>query len=393
MFRVTTPQRPYGDPWLQPLQERLQQLSQGRRRVAYYYESANNSTFRYRAYNMAQVLNDDGQGAAQGGNTSASWFFRDDLHRVDEIVALADALVICRSGYEHRVSQLMARFQARDKPVLFDVDDLVFDIDHVHLIIDTLALDKDDPRVWDDWFGMIGRMGQTLRRCDAAITTNEFLAERIRAVSRKPAAVVPNFMNREQLSLSGAVFAEKQQAGFARDDTMTVGYFSGSPSHRLDYALVEPALESLLALRPELRIMTVGYIEPGPRLARFGDRVIRQPFHDYVNLQRLISTVEFNLMPLQSNLFTDCKSELKYFEAAAVGTLSVASPSVNYARVMRDGDTGYLSRAHEWQRRLTLALDGMGDYPAMALRAHDDAVQNFGWLAQRPAIERALGWA
>ncbi|MBI3367729.1 MAG: glycosyltransferase family 1 protein [Burkholderiales bacterium] len=387
MFSLATPAQPYTDPWLQALPARLAMLAGGRRRVAYYYEAPNNSSFRYRAYNMAQVLNADAE-----HDTSASYFFRPDLSRVDEIADLADVLVICRSAYDHTVAQLIARLHARGKPVLFDIDDFVFDTDYAHLLIDTLALDKDDPRVWDDWFAMMARMGQTLRRCDGAITTNEFLAQRMRAFSGKPVAVVPNFMNAEQLAMSAAVFDEKQRRGFAGDGPPCVGYFSGSPSHKLDFEIVESALAALLAEHRELRLMMVGYIEPGTALAPFANRIDRQPFHDYVNLQRLIGSVEFNLMPLQSNVFTDCKSELKYFEAAAAGTLSIASPSHTYAACIRDCENGYLARAHQWQHVLEHALARMADYPAMAGAARDDALWRYSGPVQRPAIARALGW-
>lgn len=385
MLRINTPQRPYLDPWLQPLNERLRQLRAGRQRVAYYYESANNSTFRYRAYNMAQVLN-----AEPEGGVSASWFFHDDLHAVDSIADLADRLVICRSGYDHHVAQLMARFRARGKPVLFDCDDFVFNTDYTHLIIDTLGLDQANPRVWEDWFGMIGRMGQTLRLCDAGITTNPTLAREMSGFSGKPVAVVPNFMNQEQLSMSAAVFDEKAQARFEGDGRICLGYFSGSPSHRFDYAIVEPALATLLEEQPDLRVMLVGYIEPGPALARFGPRVIRQPFHDYVNLQRLISSVEFNLMPLQANAFTDCKSELKYFEAAAVGTLSIASPAPNHLACIEHERNGYIARAHQWTRTIRAALGNMGQYASMAAQARDHALGAYSFTGQRAAILQAL---
>ena len=58
---------PYRDPWQLPLSERLKALSRGRRRVAYFYELADNSTFRYRVYNMAQVLNEAPDAEDDGG--------------------------------------------------------------------------------------------------------------------------------------------------------------------------------------------------------------------------------------------------------------------------------------------------------------------------------------
>lgn len=385
MFALQTPPVPYADPWLQPLSTRLAMLYRRKLRVAYFYEEPNNSTFRYRAYNMAHVLNDDA-----AGHVSASYFFLSDSERFDEIADAADVLVICRSRYCHRVNGLVTKFRARRKRVLFDVDDLVFDTDYAHLVVATLGLDVTQNGLWDDWFAMIARMGQTLKLCDGAITTNDFLAQKLADYSGLPVHVVPNFMNREQLALAQSVFAEKERARFAGNGKVTLGYFSGSPSHRLDYAIVESALAEVLALRPEAEVMVVGYIDHGPVMREFAHRVSRQPFHDYVNLQRLLGTVQFNLMPLQSNAFTDCKSELKYFEAASVGTLSIASPSFTYRRAIRDGENGYLAKAHEWAEVILRAMDRSDAYESMAQEARSDALSKFGWQEQTGAVLRAL---
>ncbi|SEI92844.1 MULTISPECIES: glycosyltransferase [unclassified Variovorax] len=375
----------YADPWLQPLSRRLATLQRGAQRVAYFYEEPNNSTFRYRAYNMAQVLNESGE-----GQVSASYFFLSDSDRFDEIADAADLLVICRSRYCHQVNGLITKFRARGKRVLFDVDDLVVDTDYAHLVVATLGLDVSQKGVWDDWFAMIARMHQTLRLCDGVITTNTFLAQKIADCSGLPVTVVPNFMNKEQLAVAEKVFAAKERARFVGNGKITLGYFSGSPSHRLDYAIVEPALADVLSERPDVEVMVVGYIDHGPAMREFGHRVSRQPFHDYVNLQRLLGTVEFNLMPLQSNAFTDCKSELKYFEAASVGTLSIASPSYTYSRAIRDGETGYLSKAHEWTESILRAIDNSEAYGSMAAQARKDALLKFGWQRQTKTILNAL---
>jgi glycosyltransferase involved in cell wall biosynthesis len=391
MYSLSTPQVPYAAPWEQALEERLRMLARGRRRVAYYYERANDSTFRYRAYNMVQALTAD-----EDGEIGASYFFRDDLGHIDRIADLADVLVICRSCYEYAIGQLLARFRARGKPVYFDIDDFVFNSDYTHLIMNTLAVETNEVREWREWphwFQYIAGLGATLRACDGGITTNDFLAARMQEFSGKPVRIVPNFMNREQLALSDRVYEEKRERQFSGDGPIVVGYFSGSPSHNLDFAIIESALVDLLEADERVRLMMVGYIQPGPNLARFADRILRQPFHDFVNLQRLVGSVEFNLMPLQSNAFTDSKSELKYFEAAAVGTVSVASPSHTYAGCIRDGHNGFIARAHEWSRRLSEVISRLTDYPAIATAAREDAVNRYGWKTQRAVIEAALGWS
>lgn len=374
----------YLDPWEIPLQERLRTLASGRRRVAYFYEKADNSTFRYRIYNMAQVINDG------TGDISAAWFFLADLHRLDEIADLAETLVICRTRYDHHVNHLIQAFHRRNKRVLFDTDDFVFNADYAHLLVKTLDLDIHNPQVWNDWFAYTSRLGATLKLCDGAITTNEVLAARIHDFAGLPVTIVPNFMNREQIAMSDRVFAARRGRRLGESGLIHLGYFSGSPSHNRDFALVVPALEELLEEDDRLGVVVVGYIEAGPRLERFGSRVQRFPFQDFVNLQRLVGSVEYNLMPLQFNAFTNCKSELKYFEAAAVGTQSIASPGDVYARTIRHGDNGYLARAHEWRAVIREALDDIDGYEQMAERSHADARRKYSWTVQRPLVIAAL---
>lgn len=381
---ASIPVQSYSDPWCLSLGERLRLLWRGERRIAYFYDRANNSTFRYRVYNMVQVLN------AGPSDVSASYFFLEDAHRFSEIADAADILVICRTGYDNSVHRLITAFHNRGKKVLFDVDDLVFNSDYIQLILEVLDQDINHPQAWDYWFAYTGRLGATLKQCDGAITTNEFLAEQIRGFADVPVAIVPNFMNREQLEYSNRLYAAKALSKPGEDGLIHFGYFSGTPSHNKDFALVIPALEALLEDRKDVGLVVVGYIDPGPVLERFGTRVKKYPFHDFVNLQRLIATVEFNLMPLQYNTFANCKSELKYFEAAIVGSLSIASPSFNYSRAITDGKTGYLAKAFAWESVMRTALAQLDTYQEMAECAYQDAREKYAWSNQVERILSAL---
>jgi glycosyltransferase involved in cell wall biosynthesis len=336
---------------------------------------------------MAQVLNDE-----NNPDVSASYFFSDDLSLFDNIADFADILVVCRSGYCLKINHLVTKFRVRGKRILFDIDDFVFNPSYAHLIMSTLDQNTDNSDLWDYWFAYTSRMGETLRLCDGAITTNNYLAARITEFSGLQVNVVPNFINKEQLDLSESLFRSKEASVFARDDKICLGYFSGSPSHILDYAIITSALEEVLENDKRVELMVVGYIEAGPSLNRFGSRIKRQPFHDYVNLQRLICSVEFNLMPLQSNVFTNCKSELKYFEAAIVGTLSIASPSHAYAAAIQDGENGYIAQAHQWASVIQRAIEDNGAYAEMAATAYADAYSKYAWHNQRETIINALGF-
>ena len=85
----------------------------------------------------------------------------------------------------------------------------------------------------------------------------------------------------------------------------------------------------------------------GRKLIRAG-KIELYPVVDFLELQRLISEVDINLAPLNDNTFTNCKSELKFFEAAIVDTPTIASPTFAFAHSIQNQTTGYLCRPGEW---------------------------------------------
>jgi hypothetical protein len=103
----------------------------------------------------------------------------------------------------------------------------------------------------------------------------------------------------------------------------------------------------------------------------------------------VIGEVEINLVPLQDNEFTNCKSELKYFEAAVAGTVTVASPAYTLARSVSHGETGFIAAAHEWDVVLREAI-GQVDSSTIVDRAAADALARYAPESQAHAIRAAL---
>ena len=117
-----------------------------------------------------------------------------------------------------------------------------------------------------------------MRLCDGVITTNAFLAERIRDFSGLPTWTVPNFLNQAQIDLSSQICAAKQHSEWARDGQIDIGYFSGTPTHERDFALIEPALVILLESNPAVRLRIVGFPPQSELLAPFAHRIETLPF-------------------------------------------------------------------------------------------------------------------
>ncbi len=389
MFLMKIPALDYADPRAEALSDRLARLVQGAHHVAYFYDQPDTSTFRYRVTNMIESL------AETDTSVGASWFSGNELIYLDAILERVDVIVISRAKYSVSFAQLVARARALGKRVLYDIDDLVFDDRYVHLVMNTLDQPMHDIEM-DFWFARLGRHGALMRLCDGVIVTNEYLADRVRDFCGLPIAVVQNFMNRAQLAHSAHILDTKRSSGFSRDHRIHVGYFSGSPTHGRDFAIIEDAMLGLLDSDPRVVLRIVGMLEPGPRFRRFARRIEVFPLQNILNLQRLIGEVEINVVPLQDNAFTNCKSELKVFEASAVGTISIASPSFTLSRAIRDGETGFIAPAHRWPQVLSLAIERFETYPKMAMAAAESALCRYVPETQSRDLIDALfgdGWA
>jgi glycosyltransferase involved in cell wall biosynthesis len=389
MFVELPPRRLWSDPWAtESFASRITALRRGKTRVAYYYDLPDSSTFRYRVYNMIQVLRcrDDG--------ISASWFCRADSSHFDWIADCCDVLVICRARYTDRLSSMIERAKNSGRTVIFDVDDLVVDTRYAHLLMDALDQDTGSEAQLDHWFGYIGRLSTVLQLCDRAITTNEYLASHIRASTGKDVRIVPNFINREQLEYSLQLHAAKRTSRFAGDGRIHLGYFSGSPSHDNDFELISDALARLLDKDPRLHVRLIGYLNVKGAVVRHRERIERAGMHDFLNLQHLIASTEINLVPLQDNTFTNCKSELKFFEAGIVGTITIASPVFAYRQAVSDGANGFLAGPCEWESKMLCAVETLsclqGAYAEMAECAFEISRSRYSWDSQFRVIASAL---
>ena len=191
--------------------------------------------------------------------------------------------------------------------------------------------------------------------------------------------VLRSSVNDEQVAIAERIVRDR---GEARDGRFLVGYFSGTSSHREDFALVEDALCSFLERHDDAALVLGGSLELSERLVALmaRGRVIAVPRVDYVTLQYLQASVDVVLAPLVVDEFTNCKSGLKVFEAAIVGTPACASPAFAYREAIEEGVTGYVCETTaDWERALE------------ALRSDRDACRRMGDAARAYALERYYG--
>lgn len=336
-------------PWEVPLERRCAELKSsiinGDKPVVLLYEKADTSTFRYRVYNIAQAT----QKSEKYRN---SYFFKDEIttlyHYLDDIAAI----VIVRVRWSIEIDILVNKAKILGIPVLFDVDDLVFDTQLLPIVTNTLNVSFQNEQDYDFWFAYIGRIEQTARQADGFITTNDYLGRQLQNKFNKPYGIIPNFLNLEQLQVSKEYLQKKRIQ--KSDRSFVIGYFSGTPSHINDFKTVYRELMELLKDFPDMHLKVVGFMEFPNEMNSFiqSGRVSFTPLVDFLELQRLIAEVDINIVPLVDNVFTNCKSELKFFEAAIVETPTFAHPTFTYKKCITDGSNGFLCKPGEWYDKI-----------------------------------------
>lgn len=374
MHRITCSLPVDREPWNRPLIERVRLFQQskilGKRIALFLYHHADTSTFRYRGYNVMQAT-------LRSERWQCVYFFMDELEWLEQFLPEAALLIFGRLHWVHALEKLSQEAKKASIPVLYDVDDLVFDLDLLPLVTNTLNVSYAAEEDYSFWFAYISRLGFTAAMADGFLTTNDFLGGHLTEKFGKPYQIICNSLNLEQLEISDQCLKRKKKTRSVKP--FTIGYFSGTPSHINDFRIVYPELIQLLSDFPDMCLKVVGFMEFPQEMQQLicDKRVKFTPLVDFMELQRLMAQVDVNIVPLVNNIFTNCKSELKYFEAAIVGTPTVATPTFTYANAISDGETGYLCQPGQWYEAIKHLYENPQDGRRMASAARTECLETY----------------
>lgn len=361
-------------PWILSMGARLEMLRARSQRVAFLAEGPNSSSFRYRCSTIANALN------LMDCDVSASWFYREESDVLTKLITELSTLVISRFRWTPELEALVSLAQSRGVRVVFDCDDFVFDPDAVPMIVSSLdALPQDQVAsevVLDHWFSHISRLHRSGALTDVSSMSTALLSEQAERVFSHPSFVIRNVVDDIQERLSLQLKYERLKRS---NEIITFGYFSGSPSHNRDFALVADALGAIMEDDYRVRLVLVGFLDlPEWFAMKFERRIKRYELMNYLNLLEVIASVDFNLAPLQTNLFTACKSELKFFDAAFLGVPTIATRHGSIKETLGDSEAAMLTENDNWLTALGEACSmPLAQREALGERAFDFARSNF----------------
>ncbi len=267
-------------------------------------------------------------------------------------IADYDLLYLYRVPYGGLVERLIERARGCGLPVIFDVDDLIFEPTIVEKVDPVRAMNLETAVLY---YQGVWRYRRTILASDAVTTSTEYLAQQVAALGR-PAYVHRNGLSKWMIAESERVRRERGE----RSGRIVIGYGSGTATHRRDFAEAASALAEVMHRHPEVELHIVGDLHPEhplplPEPLRSLESRIRHlpavPWKEWLALQ---GRLDISLAPLErGNPYCEAKSEVKYIEAAIMGVPTVASRTDGFERAIRDGETGFLAGdTEEWIEKL-----------------------------------------
>lgn len=357
----------------------LSLLQSEKRNIIIIKDQFEHSTFRYRGYNIAQTMRNNER-------YNVVCFLVDELHVLYELIDSIDLVILQRAKWSFELDSFISVMNGHDIKVLYDIDDLIYNSNYIPLYLNSIGDYRE--RSINHFFAYAKRYEIVAERCDGFITTTESLYHHLKEDFNKPVWIFHNYLNLEQEEASREVVELKKKT--YSDEKFLIGYFSGSNSHKRDLEIVESALLRLMEDYEDIYLKIVGYMDLPSELKKLKEmgRVEFTKFVSFEELQYEIGMVDLNIVPLQKHEFNDCKSELKYFEASIVNTLTCATDNVVYRNVINDGVDGFLSDEFSWYEKIEYIYLNYRDLKNVTNNAREKCYREYGNKEQEEGLEK-----
>lgn len=256
-----------------------------------------------------------------------------------------DIVIFYRVPAYNSLIRQVALTKAMGKLAIYEVDDLIFDSVYPS-DISTYGGSVDLSLYYELKKGMVLN-NAFIRLCDYSISSTEPLSERLSPLVLSGEGYVHR-NGLDSLSNANGIITKPRDED---NELVTLFYGSGTLAHNTDFIdLVLPSLKVLLRKYDFIQLVIVGHLTlPDSFLSEFKSRCKLIPKVKVSAYLSYLSKADINLAVLHSDIINDCKSELKWFEAACFKIPSIVSSTQNYRDVVTHGKDALLaSSSDDW---------------------------------------------
>jgi glycosyltransferase involved in cell wall biosynthesis len=292
-------------------------------------------------------------------------------------------VIFHRVALDHWLAKLIQQLQQGGSVILFDTDDLVFDIEQLTWIRSLIGNDRLRVALYKD---EVRRYRALLLAADATLVSTHFLQTEAQHLGKSAYIHRNGFSLTMQQSAEHAIISHKPIK-----ENLVIGYASGTPTHDRDFETVKPAVLKIMHRYPKVELHLIGPLDIGAGWGQMLNRVKRTPFVPWRELPRYLARFDINLAPLErNNPFCEAKSELKFLEAALVKVPTIASRTNAFAFAINK-DNGRLAETYEeWLKALDELITAPELRRQLGNKAYDEVTAQYHPIARGKELLQTL---
>jgi len=294
-----------------------------------------------------------------------------DITRSLRLIQMATFVIFYRTRMNESFEFHLSECRRLAVPTAYDIDDPIFSAE-IYGANPNLAFLAAGERQ-----GLLASAQSHLaamRACGAAIVSTPRMADEVRNAGMADVHLWRNAVDRETLhavARAERFAAGRRSAPGEADAPVTIVYASGSRAHEADFRVAGKEILAALERWPNVRLKVIGYLELPETFAALGNRIEIEPFSHYDAYIASLAAADISVVPLVADDFNDCKSAIRYMEAALVDVPCIATRIGDFRNLVTDGTDGYLAAGDEdWRDALDRLVGDAGLRAAMGAAAH-----------------------
>ena len=265
-----------------------------------------------------------------------------------DLIHTFDAVIFFRIPAFPKVIKAITKSSEFGIPTFYDIDDLIFDSKNFPPKIDLYSnlISKEthnqlslDTCLYD----------HAMKLCDYGIaSTNSLKIHMEKIVKSKKVFHHKNSLSQIHLDLIKKRSSFIKSKKFKLDNiSLEIFYGTATLAHKKCFhEIVEPALQRILQKYPDkIKINLFGIFDEFENLDINSENVsVKEPIWDYEKYLVELSKSHINLSILEDSEITNCKSEIKWLEAAIFEIPSIVSPTKTYREIILQNEDGIFAK-------------------------------------------------
>lgn len=157
-------------------------------------------------------------------------------------------------------------------------------------------------------------------------------------------------------------------------------YLSGTLTHLKDYSILCGSLLKLAQKhRDRFEITFLGNVSNHTGIFKLLN--VKSNFIEKCNFEKMLDVISEHdvvLVPLEKNIFNDCKSNIKFIEAASQGVPVVCSPASEFCQTITHGTNGWIcDNDEQWFSLLEMLIIDPSKTKTVGYNAYQTAIRKY----------------